>query len=256
MLEQRPSARVVGATLEDVSLRDATLAFDVEVTNPYSLPLPLVDVDYALSGRGKPLVSGKAPLTGTIPAGQKRTFQVPAKVTFSEVLSALRDFRPGQVLPYTAEMGFSLDTPVLGALRLPVRKEGELPVPTAPDVRLQQIRWEKLTLRQAKGVVELALTNRNEFSMDLREMTSQLSLSGVEVGRLDVSKAVSLARSGGKGSLEIPISFSAAKVGLGLFRMLSGSGAQYDLTGSLDVATPYAPMRLPLSAKGTVPFLE
>jgi LEA14-like dessication related protein len=254
MLDQKPSASVTGVSLQDVNLSDATLAFDVEVTNPYAVPLPLVDLDYALSGRGKRLISGEAPLTGTVGAQGSKTVQIPAKVVFREVLTALSDFRPGSVLPYTAEMGLSVDTPVLGSLRLPLRREGELPVPTAPGVKLTRIQWDKLTLSEASGVVELAVTNRNQFAMDLRKLTTQLKLAGTQVADTGIEKSLSLAGSGDSGTLRIPISFSAAKVGLGLFRMLTGSQAGYSLTGQMDVDTPYAPMSIPISSTGTVPF--
>jgi LEA14-like dessication related protein len=254
MLDQKPSARVTGVSLQDVNLSDATLAFDVEVTNPYAVALPLVDLDYALSGRGERLISGQAPLTGTVPAQGSRTVQIPAKVVFREVLTALSDFRPGSVLPYTAEMGLSVDTPVLGSLRLPLRREGELPVPTAPGIKLTRIQWDKLTLSEAAGVVELAVTNRNQFAMDLRKLTTQLKLAGTQVADTGIEKNLSLAGAGDSGTLRIPISFSAAKVGLGLFRMLTGSQAGYSLTGQMDVETPYAPMSIPISSTGTVPF--
>ncbi len=257
LLEQKPTARIVGANLQDVSLQDATLAFDVEISNPYSVPLPLVDVDYSLAGRGKSLLTGKAPLTGTVPAGSSRRVQVPATVVFREVFSALSDFRPGGVLPYTAEMGFSVDAPVVGrTLRLPVRKEGELPIPTAPGIRVENIRWEQLDLREARGVVTLEVTNRNQFAMDLLNMAANLKLADVQVAQTTINKQLSLGASGDTGTLEIPISFSAAKVGLGIFRMLRGSGANYQLDGSIDVDTPYAPMSLPISAGGTAPFLR
>ena len=36
-----PSAQVAGAALKDIGLEAATLVFDVEVTNPLAVPLPL-----------------------------------------------------------------------------------------------------------------------------------------------------------------------------------------------------------------------
>ena len=40
----------------------------MEIENPYSAPLPLVNLDYALSSRGTAFLSGKADVQGTVPA--------------------------------------------------------------------------------------------------------------------------------------------------------------------------------------------
>ena len=255
LLEQKPTARIVGMSLQDVNLQDATVAFDVEVSNPYAVPLPMVNVDYALARQGgASFLTGEAPLQGTVPAGGSRRVTIPARVVYSQLLNVLQNVRPGQVLPYAAEMGLSLDAPAVGALRVPLRKEGNLPIPTAPGVEVTQVRWDRLDLSGATGMVELALTNRNEFPIDLAEMNIDLSLGGVQVAQAAVDKAVSFAASGGRGTVQIPISISAAKMGMGLLRTLTGQSAAYSLTGGMKVDTPYAPMTIPLSASGNTLF--
>src|SRR5436305_7352612 len=64
---QKPSARVVGVALSDISVQSATLQFNVEIENPYDVPLPLANVRYSLASGDKPLLTGAANLQGTIP---------------------------------------------------------------------------------------------------------------------------------------------------------------------------------------------
>ena len=69
---QKPSAEIAGMKVQNVSLTEATMLFDVKVGNPYSVPLPLGNLDYALSSQGQEFVSGKADVQGTVPANSRR----------------------------------------------------------------------------------------------------------------------------------------------------------------------------------------
>ena len=100
-----PTVSVTGVRITDFSLTDLTLAFDVSINNPYSVPLPLVNIDYALASQAQPFLQGQAPLQGTIPAGQSKTVTLPAKVVYLELLKVLQAVRPGAIIPYHAALG-------------------------------------------------------------------------------------------------------------------------------------------------------
>ncbi len=246
----RPSARLAGVGLDDINLQDATLRFDVEVTNPYSVPLPLANVDYGLASRGKSFLSGEAPLQGTVPAMGKRTVALPARIVFGDLLAALEGVKLGSVVPYKADLGLSVDAPAAGTLRLPMSKEGSLPVPAPPKVAVEQITWDKLTLDSADGIVKLRVVNTNEWAAELAKMAYGLSLGGTEVARSSIARPVSFAAGGGEGVVEIPISLSPRKLGMAAFQVLTGGGAEYKLNGSMDLSTPFGPMSLPISRTG------
>jgi LEA14-like dessication related protein len=251
---QTPQGRVTGVSLHDVSLEAATLLFDVEVENPYAVPLPLANLDYSLASAGQAFLAGKAALQGTVPAGSTKTVKLPAKVTFIELLKAVKDVRPGSLVPYLAELGLSVDVPSAGPLRLPLKKEGKLPVPAAPEVEIKSIDWSKMTLDEAAGRVVLGVVNHNQFAVDLSKLAYGLSLGGVEVANSSLTKAVHFEPQGGAGTLEIPISFSPKKMGLAVFNLLTGQGSGYNLKGTMDVGTPFGPMSLPVEKIGTTVF--
>ena len=48
---QKPTARIADIGLREIDLDSVTLVFDVEVENPYPVPLSLVNVDYQLASR-------------------------------------------------------------------------------------------------------------------------------------------------------------------------------------------------------------
>lgn len=139
---QRPTARLKGLSFKDVSLKSATLLFDVEVENPYTVDLPLANLDYQLTSKTNPFLAGNADLQSTIPAHGKEIVGLPVKVNYLELLKALKDVKPGSTIPYNADMGLSVNAPSLGKIRVPFKKEGTLDVPTISDA--SNLDWEKV----------------------------------------------------------------------------------------------------------------
>jgi LEA14-like dessication related protein len=131
---QKPKASLTGVKIENVSLESASLLFDVEIENPYPAALPLVNIDYDMTGNSSRLFSGKANLEGIIPAGSTKSISLPVKISYLDVVKAFKDVSPGSKIPYRADVGLSVNAPSLGVIRLPLNKNGEINVPAIPKV--------------------------------------------------------------------------------------------------------------------------
>ena len=136
---RKPTARLTGLKIEDVKLDSATLLFDVEIDNHYPVALPLSNFDYSLSSGAEQFLSGSAKSQGAVPAKSSTTVSLPATINYIEMLKALKGVRPGSKIPYGAELGLSVDTPALGVIRLPLRKEGELVLPSISGADISDI---------------------------------------------------------------------------------------------------------------------
>jgi LEA14-like dessication related protein len=136
---EKPNASIMGVKVQDVSLTYATMLFDVKVDNPYTVPLPMSNVDYTLSSRDQQFLTGKADVQGTVPAKGSKTLAIPVQIRYLGLINAVKGARPGATIPYKADLGLSVDVPVLGPLRVPMSKEGELSIPSAPDL-LEQLK--------------------------------------------------------------------------------------------------------------------
>lgn len=141
---KKPSASLKGLQFEDITLQSATLLFDVELENPYPVALPLLDMDYALTSGANKLLSGKADIHTTIPAKDKKVVSLPARIRYVDLVRAFKGIRPGLKIPYEADAGLLVDTPALGQIRLPLRKTGQLSVPTIP--KIDEVDWKKIIL--------------------------------------------------------------------------------------------------------------
>lgn len=252
---QQPSAKVTDVRISELSLSELTLVFDVAITNPYTVPLPLVNIDYAVASQGKPFLQGQAALQGDVPAGQTKTVSLPAKVVFVELLKLLQSVRPGAIIPYHGTLGLSVNAPVLGALRLPLEKDGTLPVPAPPSVSIASVRWQQLSFAGVAGVLALRVANPNAFGFDVAGLDYDIKLGGHPLARGGLVQAASVA-AGAAQELGIQVSLSTAQAGMGLLQLLQGQSSGYSLDGALSIGTPFGPLRVPLRVAGTVPFLH
>lgn len=245
----RPEIRLHNVQLRGLTLSGATLDFDVEVLNPYDVALPLLDASYNLASKGDPFLNGEAELERLIPASGSAHVTLPVTVTFAGLLDALKGVQPGAVIPYIAELDFSVDAPAIGRIGIPVRHRGELPVPTPPSVELGHIEWTEIGLSNVGARLTLNVTNLNDFPVDLEDLGINLALAGTSVADAGIKRSTQLT-SGREATLEIPISFSPNEVGLAVLSIVRGSEASYDLRGTLEGTTPFGPLQLPFEKSG------
>lgn len=142
---KKPSASLKGVSFGNISLEAATLLFDVEIENPYSVDLPLLKMDYSLASGTSKLFSGKTDVASTIPANGSRVVSLPASIAYSDLIKAFKGFKPGSPIPYSAELGLSVKAPAVGNIRLPLSKSGELAVPSMPGI--DSVNWRDILLK-------------------------------------------------------------------------------------------------------------
>jgi len=124
----KPTAQMTGLKLEGVRPDSATLLFDVEVNNPYSVRLPLVDFTYSLTSGSNTFISAVGNLQTSVQAGSKEAVCLQAKVNYLDMVKTLKG-DPGSIIIYVAEVRLSANTPTLGVVRFPSTLEGKLLLP-------------------------------------------------------------------------------------------------------------------------------
>jgi len=136
---RKPTARLSGLKFEEVKLDSAMLVFDVEIENHYPVALPLTNFDYTISSNAEQFLSGSAKSQTIVPAKSKKIVSLPAKINYMGMFKALKGVRPGSTIPYGAELGLSVDTPAMGITRLPLKKDGELVLPSISGTDINDI---------------------------------------------------------------------------------------------------------------------
>ena len=128
---KKPTASVNGMSLGEVDPAGFTMNFDVTVSNPNGVSLPLAAADYELGVGGGRLLDGKIEPGGSLPAGGSRRVTLPVVVTFENLLTAEQSIRDsGGDVPYDLRAGLSFETgnPLTGTLRVPLRHSGTIPL--------------------------------------------------------------------------------------------------------------------------------
>lgn len=251
----KPTAEIKGVKFHDLSFTDLTLLFDVEIKNPYSVPLPLVNLGYNLATGEKSFLQGKAELQGAVPSSGSRVVSLPVTINFMELLGAIKKVKPGMVVPYTASLDLGVKTPGFGPMTLPLKKTGELPVPAVPKVKLEGIEWKSLSLNEASANVRFYVGNTNDFPINVSKLNYALSLAGAHVADTGISKELSLEKGAGR-TVDMPIRFSPAKFGFAIFNLLRGEEAKYSIDGAMEFKTRFGDLKMPLKREGTALFLK
>lgn len=250
---EKPTAQITGVNLADLGTESLTLAFDVRVNNPYSVSLPVDKLGYSLATADTPFVTGETSPGVEIAANGFSDLELPLTVSYSELLNLVTSVRPGSVVPYKAALDVGVNAPGLGLLNLPLKKEGELPVPVPPTVEVTSIDWTSLSFQQAAANLNLKVGNLNEFAFALKNMDYDLKLAGQPIASAALASAADFS-AGGESNVTIPISFSPSSLGVAAFNMLTGEGSSYDLSGEMDIETPFGPLSYPFAKIGETIF--
>jgi len=257
----RPRAKVTDVRLTGLSFTDATVALDVEVANPYDVPLPLAELRYALASEGKRFVEGASVSQTVVPKRGVKVVPVTAKVSFAELRRVVSGVKPGATVPYEAEVEFTAKSPQVAGvgggelIKLPASTSGKLYLPAAPTVSLKRIQWDELNLSSARGAMELEVSNPNTFGFELTELTYRLSLGGSDVAEATMAQAATFAGTQSR-TIAVPLRFDPARAGLVVLQALQSGEAGYRLEGRIAMDTPYGKLDAPYRREGRAGLIQ
>lgn len=240
----KPSVRVASGRVAGIDAQGVDMVFDLDVSNPYSLPLPLTRLDYRLaSGSEDPFLEGASTDVGVVPAKSSRVIEAPVRVSLPRLLEAARGVRLGDVVPYEAGLTLRADPPGgLAPLELPLSHRGEVPVPAPPEIAFEGVEWGSMSLANAEGVMRVRLGNPNKFPLSLSLLDYALELNGETFAAAQVAEKLALAP-GESGTVEIPLQASLSSLGIGAMRLLTDREAKYALKGEAAFDTPFGEFR-------------
>jgi LEA14-like dessication related protein len=242
----KPDADIAGFNIPVLNTKRAEIIIDVLITNPNPIPIPLVDMIYEISSDGRKLCSGTIPDAGTVHAHGKETVKIPLTLIYKDIVDTFDDIEPGQILPYLAKVTMLIDVPVIGRITIPLEKEGEIPIPHKPDVDLDKIDWDHLSLEETSATLHLTLKNLNKFDIGINSFEYDLQIADVSIGKASLKESTEV-KGEGVGKLQVPITFRPKDFGGALWDIMRGRGTGYTMVGAINVDTPFGPMHLPFS---------
>lgn len=249
----KPTARVTDARLSEMTIRDATIEIDVEISNPYNVGLPLGNMEYALSGEGTEFLSGNVDSSKSIPSEGKKIVKLPVRITFDKLMNTLSSVKPGEVISYQADLSLFMEAPGNRTIELPLSYRDEFPVPTVPEFEVETIALNQIGLTKTTGQLTFKIKNTHQFPVTLNNMDYDLKLGGADVIESDITSAVQFGSSEVK-LIKVPVSISGSNLGSGLMNILRSQTATYGLNGEVTLDTRYGQFTVPYDSSGETRF--
>jgi LEA14-like dessication related protein len=246
---KEPKVDFVGAKISGLSLDAVDLLFDLKIQNPNSVGVKLAGFDYDFLLDGNQFVKGNQDKGIDIPSQGEETIQLPLSLKYTDIYRTFQNLREQGVSNYQIKCGFSFDVPVLGVIRIPVSKSGEVPMIKLPKLSFGSLKLDRLTMTGADLKLSLKLNNPNVFSMLLGKMQYNFKLNEQSIlsGLTDKSMQIS---EKSDNIIEIPVSVDFLRAGTAVYQILNGNKIlNYQLGGNLDLSTS-----LPLLGQVNLPF--
>jgi LEA14-like dessication related protein len=230
------------------------LVFDLEVENKNPIALDLAGLDYDFKVENQSLVSGVTAKAIKLKANGTSPVQLPVTLKFDDLKKLPGEIWDKDRLAYDLQTTFNIILPVIGNYAIPVAKQGELPVPKVPDIKIKDVKIKKLNFTSADIVAQVEVDNPNDFSMALKSFNYNLNINQKNWGQGEITQSSEIPKKG-KGVIEIPLKLDLFSIGSAAVALLQNkSPVDYQLTGNATVDTGLELLKgydLPIDIKGT-----
>ena len=126
---ERPQVNITNVRVAETHLTAAELVFEFEVDNPNAVALVLDQVGYRLRLNGEQLMDGRRAERTRIEASGESRVELPVTIRYDDLFRVIRSFEGRRGRPdYALDADFRFDVPMLGAVTVPVRETGTIPL--------------------------------------------------------------------------------------------------------------------------------
>jgi LEA14-like dessication related protein len=247
---KEPEVDLQDVRVTDMSLADATLAFDLDITNPNPLGISMQGLSYKLELEDKTFFEGSRDEGLRIGAHDKSRLTIPIKLGYKDVLGTFDALRGNKDVKYRISGNAKF-----GPFSIPYEQMGTVPVPQLPDVSLQSLRVEKVTFSGAQLALGLRVKNANRFPIRFNGLDYSLKLGDASVLNGKSRQAFSVDPNG-TGTLRLPISLDYGQMAGLVNTLRQGSSMPVTFNGNVKVPSGNGDIALPYNWKGNVPLFR
>lgn len=232
---QKPQLSVENVRVSDFNFEEMELTYDIKVDNPNAMSVQMLAYDYNFDINENTLVTGDQKKELAIEASGASTFQVPMRFNFADVYRSVQGLRDSDEASYSFLSNLTFDLPALGQTKVPVSKEGRIPLLKKPKVSLEDYEVTGLNFNSAKLNLQLSVDNPNSFGIDINALNYDLMINGDRWANGTALKGATI-KEKGVTMLNIPISINISEIGMSAYRLLSGGETfNYEIEGDFDL---------------------
>ena len=234
---KKPKVSFESAELIGLTFADADLLFVLEIENPNSFGVHMAGFDYDFRIDEATFVSGISEDRLDIDAGGTSTVELPVNVAYSDLFSSFSSLIDKDESTYQISCGFTFDLPVLGRIRIPVSREGEIPVLRFPKIRYGGLKLTNLSFSKVELELSMYLDNPNALALNLSSLTYDLEInqSPWVVGGLQHTVEIGEHE---EGVIRLPFTLNLIEVGMGAYDILrEKKPVEYRVSGDYGFTT-------------------
>jgi LEA14-like dessication related protein len=234
---QKPRVSFSSAELIGLTFADVDLLFVLEIENPNSFGVHMAGFDYDFRIDDASFVSGVSEDRLDIDAGGSSTVELPVNVAYSDLFSSFSSLIDKDESTYQISCGFTFDLPVLGRIRIPVSREGELPVLRVPKIRYGGLELTNLTFTKAELELSMYLDNPNALSLNLSSLTYDLEINQAPWVEGGLKRTVEIGEHE-EGVIRLPFTLNLIEIGMGAYDILrEKKPVEYRVSGDYGFST-------------------
>jgi LEA14-like dessication related protein len=256
---QEPKVSVDKVRFTGLSFEDVDLAFDVKIDNPNQLSATLAGFDYDLKINDASFLQGQQTSDMTIAATSASNLEVPLTLNFKDLYNTFNSLKNQDSSAYKMDLGLTFNLPILGKTRIPVSKQGYLPMVKLPSLKVSSLKIKKMGLTSADLELNLEIDNPNAFNLIADNLNYNFAVNDQSWVQGTLPKQVQISEKGSS-SLSIPLSVNFLNLGQTALQILSGNQeVNYSFQGNVDLdsALPmFNQVKLPIDKSGEVNIIK
>lgn len=249
----KPTARLTDTRLANINFQQADLVFDLAVDNRNPVAIKLAGLNYDLKIENHSLISGVTAKGLEIKPASTSTVQLPVTLKFDDLRKLPGELWQKDRFAYQLDTKIVVDLPIIGNYAIPLSKSGELPVPKLPDIKVKDVKVNKLSFMAAELVAQVEIDNPNAFDLGFSDFNYQLNINQQEWGRGNINTSSAIPQKG-KGTIDIPVKLNISSMGKTVYQLLSKrQPLEYQLKGAVTLDTGIELLqnyKMPLDIKG------
>ena len=241
MLEtiKRPEIRAGRPRIAGISFQGMDMEFDVDVNNPYPIPIKTPQFRYGLDIEGAEFINSAANAKLDLPAARVGTVTLPVRLSYADLLKTFSNLADAAETPYKLH-GALVFSALEQSFELPLEHSGTIPVLRPPTLSNVDVGVSDVSLRSAKLAGDAVIKNPNVFALGIKDLGYVLELGKARIGGLTASTDETIG-SGQSGKVQLSGVVSATDA---LSQILKGQLGAAKISFAGSVETPYGPVKL------------
>jgi LEA14-like dessication related protein len=228
---RKPTLSVTNVRVTDFSFKQIELNYSVKVNNPNPVALHMLSYDYNFKINGNSFVRGNHKKRLEIASSGSSTFQIPMAINFQDLYNLFNSLRSKGQAGYQLRADLHFNLPVLGDVKIPLKKSGMLPMIKLPKVQLSNIKLKNINLSKANLVLNLKVHNPNAFGLLMNALSYGLDVNGKNLVNGSQEKQLTINKNTNQ-TISVPVSLNILNIGSSVIKLLSNSGKlNYHLKG-------------------------